>query len=209
MQLPKYTTFKYDIIIWDFDGVILDSMPIRDKGFETVLSAYPQNEVDQLMVYHKQNGGLPRYNKFRYFYETIRNEKVDETRINELAEEFKKIMLASLRNKAFLIDDSVRFIKENYQQYPMYIASGSEQNELRTICNDLELTHYFKDIKGSPTLKTELVKQILQHTNSTNAVLIGDSYNDYEAAAANNIAFMGYNNPSLRDVGENYIDSFY
>ena len=27
----------YKTILWDFDGVIMDSMPVRDKGFEIVL----------------------------------------------------------------------------------------------------------------------------------------------------------------------------
>ena len=37
---------------WDFDGVILDSMLIRDTGFREVLKGYPLGEVDKLMEFH-------------------------------------------------------------------------------------------------------------------------------------------------------------
>ena len=60
------------VIFWDFDGVILNSNKVRDKGFETVLSGFPKEEVDKLLKFHRQNGGLSRYVKFRYFFEEIK-----------------------------------------------------------------------------------------------------------------------------------------
>ena len=60
------------IIFWDFDGVILNSNKVRDSGFEIVLKDFPKNQVELLLNYHRQNGGLSRYVKFRYFFEVIR-----------------------------------------------------------------------------------------------------------------------------------------
>jgi phosphoglycolate phosphatase-like HAD superfamily hydrolase len=181
-------------------------MPIRDNGFATVLKDYPENEVEQLMAYHKQNAGLSRYAKFKYFFETIRHENADETIINNLAIRFKNIMLSSLIDEKLLIQDSLNFIKNNYQKYEMHIASGSDQTELRTICDALNLTIYFRSINGSPTPKIELVKKILHQYKYDNAVLIGDSINDYEAAIKNEIDFIGCNNPALIDFGKYYIE---
>ena len=199
--------FNYKTIIWDFDGVILDSMPIRDKGFETVLKSYPHNEVEELMKYHKQNAGLSRYAKFRYFFKEIRKAEVVEEVVGELASQFKKLMLQFLINKDLLIQDSLQFIKDNYLKYEMHIASGSDQVELRHICEELNLTKYFISINGSPTSKIELVKDILNRCDSKNAVLIGDSINDYDAAVKNAIDFIGYNNENLMHFGC-YIESF-
>jgi phosphoglycolate phosphatase-like HAD superfamily hydrolase len=201
---------RYKIIIWDFDGVIINSMPIRDAGFANVLKDYPENEVEQLMAYHKQNAGLSRYAKFRYFFEQIRHENVGETVINSLAHRFKDIMLSSLIDEKLLIRDSLTFIKNNCRRYEQHIASGSDQTELRTICKALGLTMYFRSINGSPVPKTELVQKILQHCQYTtgNALLIGDSINDYEAAVNNQIDFAGYNNSALRNTGRYYIETF-
>ena len=40
------------------------------------------------------------------------------------------------------------------------------------------------------------------------APVSGRDVPDYEAARANAIAFYGYNNPSLRELGAGYIESF-
>ena len=56
------------VILWDFDGVILDSDKIRVEGFKQSLKDYPSNQVQALLDYHHRNGGLSRYNKFKFFF---------------------------------------------------------------------------------------------------------------------------------------------
>lgn len=198
----------FKILFWDFDGVIMDSMPIRDKGFIEVLKDFPEDQVAQLVAFHQKNGGLSRYVKFRHFYEDIRKEPITEERVNELAHEFSKIMLALLIDETLLISDSVDFIKASAEKYKMHIVSGSDGKELNHICKELGLDKYFLSIHGSPTPKTQLVNDLLQQHgyNTEDCVLIGDSMNDYDAAQKNGISFMGYNNTELSD--ENYISSF-
>lgn len=202
---------QYKTILWDFDGVLMDSMPIRDKGFKEVLHTFPNKEVEQLLNFHKENGGLSRYVKFRHFYETIRKEQVSETQIQELAERFSEIMLGLLIDKSLLIKESVHFVKEHYKNHSFHIVSGSDGSELNKICRGVGLAPYFITIKGSPTPKTELVSDIIKNYNyaKKDCCLIGDSKNDAEAAEANNITFFGYNNPKLKKKYANYIERFY
>ncbi|SDR69831.1 HAD-IA family hydrolase [Gramella sp. MAR_2010_147] len=197
-------------IFWDFDGVIMDSMPVRNKGFEIVLKDFPEEQVDELMKFHLENGGLSRYVKFRYFFEEVRNEKVSEQKIKKLASEFSKIMKELLVDESLLIADSLNFIKKNHLNYKMHVVSGSDQAELRFLCNELEIVQYFISIHGSPTPKKELVKNLLLDYQylKENCVLIGDSINDYDAASTNQINFIGYNSIDLKDKGRSYISSF-
>lgn len=201
---------KYKILLWDFDGVIMDSNPVRTYGFEEVLKDYPPEQVSKLITYHKLNGGLPRYDKFRYFFETIRGERVTAAEINQLSARFSKIMLEKLLDESLLIPDSVSFIKANYQKFVMHVISGSDQTELRTICDHLNLSKYFASVVGSPTLKPELTRQVLQtyNYNSRETAFIGDSVNDYDAAVENGIDFYGYNNKSLLNLSKLYIEIF-
>jgi phosphoglycolate phosphatase-like HAD superfamily hydrolase len=203
-------TRNYKAILWDFDGVIMDSMPIRDKGFELVLSAYPKDQIAELMAYHRNNGGLSRYHKFRYFFEEIRKESISEEEITILADSFSKVMLDNLLNPDLLILDSVNFIRNNYMDYDMHVVSGSDQKELRTICDHLGLSEYFKSIHGSPTTKIELIRKLLNSEKYSldHTCLVGDSVNDFEAAEANGICFFGYNSKSFKRSKINYISSF-
>ena len=187
------------VIFWDFDGVILNSNEVRDKGFETVLRDFPKDEVDQLLSFHRKNGGLSRYVKFRYFFEEIKGEEISEEEINDWASKFSDIMLSSLKEKTLLISETNNFIKENHQNYHMHIVSGSDQTELRELCKILEIDHFFKSIHGSPTPKNDLVKMLIDkhNYNPTNGILIGDSINDFEAAKVNDLHFQAFGNKEL------------
>jgi phosphoglycolate phosphatase-like HAD superfamily hydrolase len=202
---------KYKVILWDFDGVLMDSMPVRDRGFEIVLSSYPFHEVEQLLVFHRQNGGLSRYVKFRYFFEVIRKETITESEVLTLSEQFSQVMKKELLNRELLIYDSIAFVKEKYKEYKMHVVSGSDQNELRYLCQMLQLDQYFVSINGSPTPKKQLVANLLKEFayQFETVAFIGDSINDLEAASSNEIDFFGYNNTQMKGLGIDYINSFY
>jgi phosphoglycolate phosphatase-like HAD superfamily hydrolase len=74
----------------------------------------------------------------------------------------------------------------------------------------LEIENLFINIKGSPVKKTTLVKNILDiyHYKKGETVIIGDSFNDYEAAINNGLTFYGVNNENLLKNGLNYIHDF-
>jgi phosphoglycolate phosphatase-like HAD superfamily hydrolase len=199
---------KTDCIFWDFDGVLMNSMPVRDKGFELVLSSYPKEQVDRLMQYHRSNGGLSRYVKFRYFFEKILNQPITDEHVQNLAHSFSEIMLQSLLDPSLLIDESWDFVKRYHDKIDMHIVSGSDGKELNYICTHLGVSGYFKSIQGSPVAKRDLVRNVLADYRYQCAVLVGDSMNDLDAATVNNIEFVGYNNQSLKHNCLQYIESF-
>lgn len=198
------------VILWDFDGVILDSMPVRKFGFKKILEEYPKNEVDSLLEFHTKNGGLSRYVKFRYFFEDIRNEKLSEKKLKELTQAYSTIMRKELVARDRLIPQTIEFIKRNQENYKMHIVSGSDGEELRVLCDKLDISLYFESIAGSPTPKNELVEALIDERNykPRDLCLVGDSINDFEAAEINNIDFFGFNNSALKEKGKGYINSF-
>lgn len=197
-------------ILWDFDGVILDSMKVREEGFRAVLASFPASQIDALLSFHRKNGGLSRYVKFEYFLEKIIGGEKDEEKVQQLAEEFSEIMRRSLTSKARLIEEVIDFIKKNKEVYHMHIVSGSDGDELRFLCDQLGISGYFESIHGSPTPKTELVSKLIEEKayKPEETCLIGDSINDFEASSSNNIQFFGYNNLALKAAGFAYINSF-
>ncbi|MEM6523607.1 MAG: HAD hydrolase-like protein [Bacteroidota bacterium] len=207
--MPELTDFK--VVLWDFDGVILDSMPIRELGFRKVLEEYSEDKVELLITYHNKNGGLSRYNKFDYFFRNILETAIDDKRIQELARNFSTEMKKLLTDKSLLIKDSLSYIKSYFSTQEFHIVSGSDNFELNFLAKELEINQYFRSINGSPTPKKQIVnKLIINNTWGLDEVcLIGDSFNDLEAAHNNGITFIGYNNLQLRNRSNvKYIDSF-
>jgi phosphoglycolate phosphatase-like HAD superfamily hydrolase len=190
---------KFKTILWDFDGVILDSMKVRDWGFREIFKSFENEKVEALLRYHTLNGGLSRYVKIRYFYEKILDKEITEKEVLKHANDFSVLMRKELINPNNLIQESVNFIKENYKNYNFHIVSGSDQEELRFLCKELNIDHYFLSIHGSPTPKKQLVKDLLElhKYKLEETCLIGDSINDYEAAISNSIGFEAYNNHKL------------
>lgn len=201
--------FNKNVILWDFDGVIIDSDEMRIHGFQEILKNFPTSQVNLLLEYHKKNGGLSRYHKIRYFFENIRLVNISDEEIQKYADDFSLIMKKELVQKKYLIEETIDFIKKNKSDFKMHIVSGSDEKELNFLCKSLEIADYFISIKGSPTHKNQIVKELLSNYSyvTSEVALIGDSMNDYEASINNGIDFYGYNNEELLDK-DFYIENF-
>lgn len=187
---------KIDTIFWDFDGVILSSHEIRELGFKVALEKYPQEQIEALLHYHRENGGWSRYVKFTYFFEEIRKEAYSQEDINQLAQAYSTAVKSLLIDRSLLIEESMQFIESKGKNYRMYIASGSDGTELNEVCKGLRIAHYFYSIHGSPEPKSAILKRIIKENNHlpSNCLMIGDARNDYEAAVDNHMSFLGVNN---------------
>ena len=196
-------------ILWDFDGVILDSMKIKGDGFVELFREYDTEQVKRLEEYHYKYGGVSRFEKIKHFHVEILKQSVSQEAVGRLADRFSEIIEKKLNNKSNLIEETVEFIENNYTRYNFHIVSGAEHNELNKLCDTLGLSKYFISIDGSPTKKETLIKNIIEKYSYKidEIVLIGDSVNDYYAANTNKIVFCGYNNFDLKQYG-NYIESF-
>ncbi|MCO4781719.1 MAG: HAD family hydrolase [Candidatus Cloacimonetes bacterium] len=198
-------------LFFDFDGVILDSVAIRTQGFRTVLKDFKDSDVDRLIEYHNQNGGISRYAKFKWFYKEVLNQELSQELLDQYTDQFSQIMLSELANKDFLITQTVDFLKKTFLSMPMHVVSGSDQTELRQLCQELDVAKYFNSIYGSPTAKDINITQMLDKYDydAEDTIMIGDSINDYDAANVNGVYFCGFNQESLRKIeGTHYIDDF-
>ena len=193
-------------MLWDFDGVIFDSMSVKADGFKELFKNYDKTILNNFIEFHYQNGGMSRFDKIKYFYTDLINKNISDEKINSLAKKYGEIIKKSLFNKDNLILDSLEFIRNNYKKYRFHIVSGAEHNELNELCKFLEIENYFITIEGSPTKKSILIDKLIHRFDykKDEVVLIGDSFNDYKAATKNNISFFGYNNLALKKI--NYIE---
>ena len=62
---------KYKSIVFDCDGVILNTNKIKTEGFRVSTKNYKNEYVELLVKYHLLNGGISRFRKFEYFLDEI------------------------------------------------------------------------------------------------------------------------------------------
>jgi beta-phosphoglucomutase len=178
-------------IILDFDGVILESVSVKTEAFRTLFSFVPDH-VEEIVQFHKDNGGMSRYDKFRYIYTNILKENLSKDRFEELSEKFAAIVFNEVI-KAPFVPGAQEFLKTFYSKIPLYVISATPEEELNQIIQKRDLSHYFRKVFGAPRKKTECISDIKKITGfSPEFVLfVGDAKNDYEAAKAAGIRFIG------------------
>ena len=61
-------TAHWQAIIFDFDGVVVESGDIKTQAFANLYRSYGDLTImTEVARYHKLNGGMSRYQKFHYF----------------------------------------------------------------------------------------------------------------------------------------------
>jgi phosphoglycolate phosphatase-like HAD superfamily hydrolase len=184
---------NYDVYIFDCDGVILDSNQLKIDAMQCALESITTDpkKVDICVDYFRNNFGRSRFHHVDIFIEQFlqldKNVEVNikQKLLNAYSTQCKALYLLADLTPGFLdFIDTLTGKK--------YIASGSEQNELRDVFRKRDLDKYFDDIYGSPTKKSDLVSDILVLTETNNAIMFGDAISDLEAAQLNNIDFIAY-----------------
>ncbi len=177
-------------IIFDFDGVIVESRDIKTEAFRQLFADYP-DKVDQIINYHLTNMGISRYVKFRYFYEQILGQKLSTNKEAELGERFSKLVLDEVLN-ASLVPGADTFLRENYGYFQFFIASGTPEEELRHIVTYRGLDSYFKGIYGAPRKKSEIIEYVLVKYDLSRGkvVFVGDADSDRVAAEQTGVHFV-------------------
>lgn len=183
---------KYQYIIFDFDGVLVESNEIRFNGFRKLFKNYPRDQVEMLVDYAKANGGVSRYKKIEYFFDAIRQEPISDESVNHWAAQFSKLVEQDVV-EAKSVEGSLEFLAEYSNHFDFAIVSGSDQTELRRVCEKRKIAHFFEEILGSPTEKKDNITSLLLGLNWERAksVYVGDSNNDLEAAKINGLDFVG------------------
>lgn len=184
-------------LIFDFDGVILDSNQIKEEGFRRLFIPYGQDKAEKMVAYHKANGGMSRYEKIEYFFNEVMERPIGSEEVEAFAAEFSKITMRLLKDPAIQIKETIAYISSIGGSKEVFIASAADESDLSELCDCHGIANMFNGIYGSPRTKVDIVAAIIKGRAKERCVLIGDSTNDLKAARANEIAFIGYNNREL------------
>jgi phosphoglycolate phosphatase-like HAD superfamily hydrolase len=182
-----------ELIVLDFDGVIIESNDIKDRVFEEIFSRFPEHGADALK-WHRQHVSLSRYAKFDYLLERM-GRKNDEMFRMELVNEFSRITIDKLMRVLF-VKGARNFLETFHNRIPLFLASVTPAEDLEVILEHLGIRPFFQDVYGCPPwTKPAAILDIIQKKNvlPSGVILIGDSYGDQRAAKETGIHFIGRN----------------
>ena len=181
----------YDYAVFDCDGVILDSNRLKTEAFARALEGDSEKYVDKMIAYHKANGGVSRYKKFRYYFQEINPHEDVEKNAKEAISRFAEIVQKGLI-KCNHIPGVLDFINDVKKKgLSLFVVSGSDGEELREVFNKRKIDSLFSAIYGSPPTKTENMKKVKSQVGAqTKGIFFGDSRSDLEAAEKFGLDFI-------------------
>lgn len=189
-------------VIFDLDGVIIESAGIKTRAFEAMFAHYP-DKLPEIIAYHRKHAGVSRYVKFRYFYEKMLGQELSAREEAELGERFSEIVMNQILNAPF-VPGAIEFLTENKDRYYFFVASGTPEAELQNIMSHRQLSQFFVEAHGVPREKTEIIEDILDRYafQRKETVFIGDAESDRDAADRAGVLFIARitgENPRLKD----------
>ena len=178
-------------IVFDFDGVILESADIKTEAFRQLFKDRFPDQIEQIVEYHKQNMGISRFVKFRHIYKQSANKPLDRKEESLLGEEFSKIVFDQIL-KAPMVPGVQEFLEADGEKYLLFVASGTPEEELTEIMAKRNLLRYFIYYFGPPQGKADIIRHIMKkyRLEPLEVAFVGDAESDYQAAITTGVHFI-------------------
>jgi phosphoglycolate phosphatase-like HAD superfamily hydrolase len=178
------------VVFWDFDGVIKDSVDVKTRAFEELFLPFGDEVVARVSQHHKENGGISRFIKIPLYLHWA-GEISSKVQIEEFCERFSTSVLKGVINSPWVGGVKEYLMKYHEQQY-FVLTTATPQNEIENILHILEISHCFHEVYGAPINKADAIVNVIRRMEikHNQALMIGDSISDYEAASSSEIPFL-------------------
>jgi HAD superfamily hydrolase (TIGR01549 family) len=182
---------RWKVVILDFDGVVIESVGIKDWAFETLFKDHAEH-LGQIMSYHLAHNAVIRFEKFRYIYENILKKPYSDEIQQQLSQKFSELVFKKIVECPY-VEGAKDFLEFFSKKTSLYLVSMSPGKELQDILKSRGLDQYFKRVYAADWLKKDAILDILKHENATTAetVFIGDSFEDYQSTKQAGANFVG------------------
>lgn len=183
----KHPVIDYTTLVFDCDGVVLDSNKVKTEAFYQATLPYGEAAAQAMVEYHIANGGISRYKKFAYFLEQIAPTYASQQPgpdLDALLRAYASHVRDGLLSCA--IAPGLEALRQKTPEARWLIVSGGDQKELRDVFAQRGIAQWFDGgIFGSSDTKDEILARELASGNIQQpALFLGDSKYDFQAASA-------------------------
>ncbi len=189
-------------LVFDFDGTLVDSNPIKWSAFEQLFSDFP-SQLDKIMRYCREGNHTPRWVKFRTIYETILRLPYTPGAEASLMKRYEEATTRQII-AAPEIPGATRFLKRAAAHYQTALLSSTPHKILSVILRERGWKDYFGTVQGAPVHKSTWLKTFFQECRLRKGQLVffGDAREDLEAAKEADCPFiqMGSDLPDFTEL---------
>ena len=149
MNLPRKVISCAEIVLWDFDGVIKDSVDIKTRAFENLFLSFGSNVARRVRKHHEDNGGVSRFEKIPLYLKWA-GQPTSPLQVKEFCDRFAKSVQKGVIDAPWVA--GVReYLLGNFTEQYFVLVTATPQEEIEQILDALEISHCFREVYGAPT----------------------------------------------------------
>ncbi|MBO4369290.1 MAG: HAD family hydrolase [Desulfovibrio sp.] len=170
-------------LVFDCDGVLLDSVPAKTHAFARLAEPYGKDAEERFVRFHMEHGGVNRFEKFAWFFQNVLGRSITDEESKTWGERFKQFCREELRTCS-LIAGAEEVLRTFYGKMPLFVCSGAPTEEQTSVLTEHGLAQYFTAIYGAPPDKSSLLCQLLDRhgLSPKETLMVGDATTDRAAA---------------------------
>ena len=175
-------------VFFDFDGVLAESVAIKEQVFKELFAPYGDDIVTAVIELHRGLGAISRVIKIERIHRELLGRPLDRAELDDWAERYASavedqvVHCPEVAGTTLLLSDLAK-------RMPLFVVSGTPEDELRRIVAGRGWNGYFTGVYGSPRLKDEIVRHALAEfdLNAAECLFVGDTF----TARATGVPFVG------------------
>jgi len=181
---------RYAALFWDFDGVIKESVDVKTQAYVGLFQAFGPAVAARVREHHERHGGMSRFAKIPLYLEwaQVTPTRAETARYCEL---FSASVLRAVIDSVW-VRGAREYLEANHVRQRFVVVTATPQNEIQEILRELGIISWFREVHGAPVGKGDAMASCLARWKCPceDALLIGDSTSDYEAALATGVNFL-------------------
>lgn len=186
------------ILLFDWDGVIADSNDFKwTKAWNEVFENESQKKAVANRLSTPEGRGLGRFELIKQVLEETSPTDSLESEINRYAKKFSQVTKAGVVRAGLFAGAKETLENLLEDGYCIYTISGTQEEDLKYIVEQLGIADLFCGIFGHPLDKFSQFKKITAQESTAsgkNYTVIGDGLSDMKLAEQINCKFIGISN---------------
>ncbi|MCP5367639.1 MAG: HAD family phosphatase [Hyphomicrobiales bacterium] len=181
-----------EAVFFDFDGVLVESIAIKVEAFRRLYDEFGPDVVARVLAHHKEHEGISRLEKIRHCHREFLGVTLSDDEVTAWGRRY-----AAMVEEGVVACDpvpgAVDLLQRHRGRRPLFVVSGTPEDELRRIVDKRGMAPYFTDVRGSPPRKTPIVRDLLAHhgLDPARCLFMGDAMADHRAAMDTGMPFLG------------------
>jgi phosphoglycolate phosphatase len=181
---------KYDAVIFDKDGVLLDSMDDDYKWADEMRKNMLGAQGKEITIQEAEK--LARTSSVNKFSALLKELEINIETLRNIEREISKRKIEKIRSGDFRLFQDTRKVLEEIT-LPKSVVSNAPMETTRFVIEEYDLNNHFEAVK-SPSLhdleryvelkkpNPEMLEEAIERMEAGNPVMVGDSDEDVQAA---------------------------